>query len=320
MVTFRQMNFVEQPWPVQGPFDLIFCRNVMIYFNATTQRAIVEPFAQRLRPDGYLFIGHSETLNGLNAPLRTAAGTIYRRRAPAEPEASGRTQVRRTLPRSHRGRWARPLPAPGWYARPRRPQPRSGSARRTLAALSGLRRRQRHHRRRPRQPRTGRICARCWARASVRAFTTRSRGSAGSTTSCCPTAWRTARMPTRYGVNAMEMLINEVLKLGGDRRRLQAKAFGAAHVLSGAGLSPEVPRKNARFIKEFLADRGHSAGQLPARRQRPGRDHVRDGHGQGDGARARRHGRPGSAREEEPFRSRDPQDPHAIPDGSVELF
>ena len=63
-------------------------------------------------------------------------------------------------------------------------------------------------------------------------------------------------MPTRFGVNAMEVLINEVLKLGGDRRRFEAKAFGAAHVLSDTGVSPDVPRKNARFIKEFLQAEG----------------------------------------------------------------
>jgi chemotaxis protein CheD len=63
-------------------------------------------------------------------------------------------------------------------------------------------------------------------------------------------------LPTRYGVNAMEMLINEIARLGGDRRRLEAKAFGAAHVLADAGVGPEVPRKNARFIKEFLEKEG----------------------------------------------------------------
>ena len=59
-------------------------------------------------------------------------------------------------------------------------------------------------------------------------------------------------LPTRYGVNAMEMLINDIAKLGGDRRRLEAKAFGAAHVLVSVGLSPDVPRKNAQFIRDFL--------------------------------------------------------------------
>ena len=63
-------------------------------------------------------------------------------------------------------------------------------------------------------------------------------------------------MPTRYGVNAMEMLINEIPKLGGDRRRLEGKAFGVAHAMAGAGLSPDVPRKHAKFIKGFLQTEG----------------------------------------------------------------
>ncbi len=92
MVTFRQLNFIEKPWPVQGPFDVIFCRNVMIYFNTDTQHSIVESFAERLRPGGHLFIGHSETLNGLNHLYEPLGGTIYRRRggdAPPAPATPG---------------------------------------------------------------------------------------------------------------------------------------------------------------------------------------------------------------------------------------
>ena len=69
-----------------------------------------------------------------------------------------------------------------------------------------------------------------------------------------PDGLEDANLPTRFGVNAMEVLINDLLKLGADRRRLQAKVFGAAHVLSDAGLSADVPRTNARFVKEFLGN------------------------------------------------------------------
>jgi chemotaxis receptor (MCP) glutamine deamidase CheD len=62
-----------------------------------------------------------------------------------------------------------------------------------------------------------------------------------------------ADTPTRYGVNAMEVLINEIMKMGGERRRLRAKVFGAGHVLNIQSAGPAVPERNARFVKEYLA-------------------------------------------------------------------
>lgn len=61
LVTFRYMNFVE-PWPVRGPFDAIFCRNVMIYMEEDTQQKVWAALAKVMRPGGYLFIGHSERI------------------------------------------------------------------------------------------------------------------------------------------------------------------------------------------------------------------------------------------------------------------
>jgi chemotaxis receptor (MCP) glutamine deamidase CheD len=61
---------------------------------------------------------------------------------------------------------------------------------------------------------------------------------------------------TRFGVNAMEKLINEILKLGGERRRLRAKVFGAGHVLNINTAGVSVPEQNALFIKAFLATEG----------------------------------------------------------------
>lgn len=58
---------------------------------------------------------------------------------------------------------------------------------------------------------------------------------------------------TRYGINAMEVLINEIMKLGGERRRLRAKVFGAGHVLNIESVGMAVPKRNALFVKEFLA-------------------------------------------------------------------
>ncbi len=87
LVAFRQLNLIE-PWPMQGPFDAIFCRNVVIYFDEPTQQRIWEKFVPRLAPDGALYIGHSERVTGPAA--RSCAATasppiVVREVAPMKP-------------------------------------------------------------------------------------------------------------------------------------------------------------------------------------------------------------------------------------------
>lgn len=77
-VTFRVLNLL-QPWPMHGPFDVILCRNVMIYFDRATRERLVERFAQILAPGGYLCIGHSESIHTVGAPVRPLGRTIYRK-------------------------------------------------------------------------------------------------------------------------------------------------------------------------------------------------------------------------------------------------
>jgi chemotaxis protein methyltransferase CheR len=76
-VTFRILNLLHQ-WPMHGPFDVIFCRNVMIYFDQATRERLVNRFAQMLAPGGYLCIGHSESIHNIAAPVRSVGRTIYR--------------------------------------------------------------------------------------------------------------------------------------------------------------------------------------------------------------------------------------------------
>ena len=77
LVTFKQLNLLEGNWPVKGPLDALFCRNVMIYFDKPTQRRILERFHPLLRSDALLFMGHSESLHHTTDLFRLRGKTIY---------------------------------------------------------------------------------------------------------------------------------------------------------------------------------------------------------------------------------------------------
>lgn len=77
-VQFRHLN-LRDPLPNIGPFDLVFLRNVMIYFDEAMKRQVVQRILGTLRPGGYLFVGHAETLNGLSHDLELVCPTVYRR-------------------------------------------------------------------------------------------------------------------------------------------------------------------------------------------------------------------------------------------------
>jgi len=79
MIRFRRLNLMDDDFPIKSPLDLIFCRNVMIYFDRPTQETLVNKFYRYLKPGGYLFIGHSESLQWINHPFRSLAPTIYQR-------------------------------------------------------------------------------------------------------------------------------------------------------------------------------------------------------------------------------------------------
>ncbi|MFB3885953.1 MAG: protein-glutamate O-methyltransferase CheR [Thermodesulfobacteriota bacterium] len=75
-VHFARLNLIGD-WPMKGPFDLIFCRNVMIYFDKPTQEQLVNRFWNLLKPGGHLFVGHSESLVGSQHPFHYAQPAIY---------------------------------------------------------------------------------------------------------------------------------------------------------------------------------------------------------------------------------------------------
>lgn len=78
MIDFRRVNLIE-PWTVPGPFDAVFCRNVVIYFDKPTQKQLFDRFADAIVPQGHLFIGHSESLFKISDRFELIGQTIYRR-------------------------------------------------------------------------------------------------------------------------------------------------------------------------------------------------------------------------------------------------
>lgn len=77
MITFRQLNLLDESWPIRGPFDAIFCRNVMIYFDKSTQYKILKKFVPLLAPDGLLFAGHSESFQHAIDLFKLREKTVY---------------------------------------------------------------------------------------------------------------------------------------------------------------------------------------------------------------------------------------------------
>ena len=76
-IHFHHLNLLESDYPFTKPLHVIFCRNVMIYFDRATQEALVRRLTERLVPGGYLMVGHSESLNGIKHTLRLVQPAIY---------------------------------------------------------------------------------------------------------------------------------------------------------------------------------------------------------------------------------------------------
>jgi chemotaxis protein methyltransferase CheR len=78
MISFRSLNLMKG-WPMKGKFDIIFCRNVVIYFDKPTQKRLFERYAELLHDDGYLFLGHSESTHNLSDRFRLLGNTVYQK-------------------------------------------------------------------------------------------------------------------------------------------------------------------------------------------------------------------------------------------------
>jgi chemotaxis protein methyltransferase CheR len=87
VVRFQRLNLTQQPYSVIGPFDLIFCRNVLIYFQWETKIRVVDSLGKYLTPNGYMFLGHAESLHGVADKLQFVAPKVFL--SPKAPMARG---------------------------------------------------------------------------------------------------------------------------------------------------------------------------------------------------------------------------------------
>lgn len=77
LITFSRLNLIETPYPMKGPFDIVFCRNVMIYFDEKVRSMLVNEIYRLLKPKGYLLVGHSESITSVQTGFRIVRPSIY---------------------------------------------------------------------------------------------------------------------------------------------------------------------------------------------------------------------------------------------------
>jgi chemotaxis protein methyltransferase CheR len=78
-VGFARLNLMDDRYPVGDPMHIVFCRNVLIYFDKPTQNHVLSRLCDSLLPGGYLFVGHSETVTGFDLPIKQVANTVFQR-------------------------------------------------------------------------------------------------------------------------------------------------------------------------------------------------------------------------------------------------
>ena len=76
-MAYRRLNLASPPYPMRGPFDIVFCRNVMIYFDQLVRQRLISAIEKLLKPGGYLLIGHAEALSGIRMNLKMLRPSIF---------------------------------------------------------------------------------------------------------------------------------------------------------------------------------------------------------------------------------------------------
>jgi len=78
-ITFRRLNFMDETYKTPHSFDVIFCRNVIIYFDRKTQEKVISKLCTKINKGGYLFLGHSESITNMNLPLQSIRPTVFKK-------------------------------------------------------------------------------------------------------------------------------------------------------------------------------------------------------------------------------------------------
>ncbi len=229
LVAFRRVNFIEPNWPISALFDVIFCRNVTIYFDRETQARVYARFAKQMVPEGYLVAGHSENLHWLKDSFEPIGRTIYRRLGRAASAPAPRA--------SH----TRISVAPAALA-----AANSGVSAGDVAIQSG----ELH------ASATGAVVRTTLGSCVAACLFDPIAGVGGMNHFMLPDGDVQDGTPMRFGKHAMDALLLELVKLGATRAQLRAKVFGGAHVLPNADRASSIPGDNVAFVRESLARMG----------------------------------------------------------------
>jgi chemotaxis protein methyltransferase CheR len=283
LITFDPINLMGAHWQLPGPFDVIFCRNVIIYFDRPTQERLLERFALALKPGGYLILGHSENIHWKSSLFQALKHTVYRLSGAADAATAAESDDTAVRPPVQAASPPKPAPPPPVPGRTRvsstpldTPAPRGRAAQAdedeaTRAAHAPAHREHRlsitdhagverpvvrieagmvHASKSPVEIRTllGSCVSACLYDPINRL--------GGMNHFMLPSGNDEDSASARYGVHAMELLINDLMKLGASRQRMQAKVFGAASVIRLKRTGPEVGEMNADFVLRFLEAEG----------------------------------------------------------------
>lgn len=257
LIAFRRINFADSVWPVRTEFDVVFCRNVIIYFDLPTQQRVLGRLVDQIAPGGYLMLGHSESPQWLADVVSPLGKTMYHKAATPKAKVGSpvalappvRPEFRVPVSAPFRGSGP---PAPVATAPQRATVRRPSIVRAPRTAIQSA------------PPRRNIGAGDVWASRDPVELTT----VLGSCVAAClfdpetriggmnhfllPCDGVAPSVSARYGIHAMELLINAIMGLGGDRRRLKAKVFGGANVLGFADKPTNVGQQNIEFIRQFL--------------------------------------------------------------------
>jgi chemotaxis protein methyltransferase CheR len=269
-IAFRRINLNEEPWAIRTTFDVILCRNVIIYFNRATQTSLLGRFARLLEPDGHLIIGHSESLAWLCDTFTAVRGqpTVYRLTSSVKRDAAavggsasaGASAAGRNPAEARGGE-----PTRGSESRHGLAASREAASSHAIRDASGTTAAPWPHDRPVREVGLGDVRASAspvvmhtllGSCVAVALFDPEARAG-GLNHFLLPEAppADAVEPSTRYGDRAMAALLDALLQAGGERGRLRAKLFGGASL--GAGeIAETIAARNIACARGFLEREG----------------------------------------------------------------